>query len=83
VHGQFVEFYGELFYTRGELLDIAMRAWGHTYLYNYEDLFLLLKAAGFTEIRRVALNTSDIPLLANRESRPVEQSGLIAEGYKP
>jgi predicted SAM-dependent methyltransferase len=83
VHDEFAEFYGILFRTRGELLDIAMRAWGHTYLYNYEDADLLLKAAGFANVRRVQLNQSDVPLLNNRESRPVEQSGLIVEGHKP
>lgn len=82
VHDSFKDFYGELFYTRGELLDIAMRAWGHTYLYNEEDLILLLKAAGFTNVKRVKLNASEVPMLANRETRPVEQSGLIAEGTK-
>lgn len=83
VHDEFAEFYGALFRTRGELLDIAMRAWGHTYLYNYEDAALLLRTAGFSNVNRVQLNQSDFPLLVNRESRPVEQSSLIVEACKP
>lgn len=84
-HPEFSTYFGgDLFYTKGELLDIAMRQWGHTYLYNYEDLERVLLAAGFVDVHRIpVINTSAIPMLANRETRPPTQTCLIAEGRKP
>ena len=73
---------GGAFYTRGELFNIAMRAWGHTYMYNEEDLTTLFKAAGFGEIRRVPHSQSSTPLLHQRETRPPGQSSLVVEGVK-
>jgi predicted SAM-dependent methyltransferase len=75
------EFEG-LFHTRGEWLNVAMRGWGHTYIYNFEDIALLLQAAGFVDVVRKELNQSDIPFLANRETRPAVQSSLIVEARK-
>jgi predicted SAM-dependent methyltransferase len=83
VNESFSEEFGGAFQTRGELFNIAMRAWGHTYIYNVEDAILLLKAAGLENVKSVEHLQSEHPLLAGRETRPPYQSGLIVEGTKP
>ena len=83
VNEAFREEFGTVFHTRGELFNIAMRAWGHTYMYNREDINLLFDRVGFIDIKSVELNQSLVPLLQNRESRPAYQSSLITEGSKP
>jgi predicted SAM-dependent methyltransferase len=82
VNRSFDEELGGAFYTRGELFNIAMRAWGHTYMYNEEDLTALFKAAGFGGIRRVPHLQSTTPMLHRRETRPPGQSSLVVEGVK-
>jgi predicted SAM-dependent methyltransferase len=74
---------GEVFGTRCELLNIAMRAWGHTYIYNREDIELTLRHAGFVDVKTVELGRSEIPLLSNREVRSASESSLIIEARKP
>lgn len=81
--GEFAALYGPLRFTRGEYLNLAMRAWGHTYIYNYEDFSLMLKDIGFIDIRRETLNHSTIAMLADRENRPDGESKLIVEARKP
>lgn len=83
VNESFSEEFGGAFHTKGELLNIAMRAWGHTYLYNLEDGILLLQSAGLDDVRSVPHLQSEHPLLAGRETRPPYQSSLIVEGKKP
>jgi predicted SAM-dependent methyltransferase len=80
---EFEEEFGGMFHTRCEWFNVAMRAWGHTYVYNFEDAGLLLQAAGFVDVVRKELNDSDVPMLANRETRPAVQSSLILEARKP
>ena len=83
VNESFSEEFGGAFHTKGELLNIAMRAWGHTYLYNLEDGILLLQSAGFDDVKSAPHLQSEHPLLACRETRPHYQSSLIVEGKKP
>jgi len=66
--------------TRGMMLNVAMRWWGHRFLYNEEDLRRQLEAAGFQNVRRVAWGKSAMPHLANRETR--DDSRLILEGTR-
>lgn len=66
--------------TRGQMINIAMREWGHEYLYNEEDLTNLLKKVGFQKITRQKLKKSDYPELSNRETR--DDSRLILEAEK-
>jgi len=82
VHRGFASFYGEAFYTRGELLDISMRGWGHQYMYNEEDLTLLLKSVGFRSIVRKQHRDSDHAIFQGIETRPAQQSSLILEACK-
>lgn len=66
--------------TKGQMLNIAMREWGHEYLYNEEDLRNLLKKVGFKKITKQKLNKSEHLELSNRETR--EDSKLILEAEK-
>lgn len=79
----FREEMGGVLHTSGELFNIAMRGWGHTYIYNREDIGLVLEAAGFSDIRSMPLGQSDVGMLRGRESRPAGQSSLIVEGRRP
>jgi predicted SAM-dependent methyltransferase len=81
--GEFTDTNGPLLFTRGEWLNVAMRSWNHTYIYNYEDLELMLQAVGFTDICRVAHSQSRVGLLAGRETRSATESELIVEATKP
>ena len=82
VNESFRDEFGAVFYSRGELFNIAMRAWGHTYMYNREDIEMLLRFAGFMDVWAAELGVSEFPLLHNREAA-ANESGLITEGRKP
>jgi predicted SAM-dependent methyltransferase len=59
------------------MINVAMRAWGHLYLYDFEELAFRLHAAGFSDVRRAAIGESDDPALRDLETRA--DSSLIAE----
>jgi predicted SAM-dependent methyltransferase len=44
--------------TRGEYLNLAMRSWGHKWIYDAESLMKGLHAAGYRNIWQVEMNTS-------------------------
>ena len=79
----FREEYGAVFNTRCEFFNIATRGWGHTYMYNYEEIETLLRHVGFVAVERMVVRQSGVPLLRNRESRPAQELSLIVEGRKP
>lgn len=66
--------------TRGEMLNIWFRWWGHKYLYNAEDLRNRLTRVGFQKIRRCEWNKSNYPELSALETR--KDSILIMEAEK-
>ena len=66
--------------TRGEMINIAFRSWGHKWLYDAEELRRRLTDAGFSVIRDCAWGESEHPLLRKLESRP--DSILICEASK-
>jgi predicted SAM-dependent methyltransferase len=66
--------------TRGQMINISFRWWGHKYLYNEEDLTNLLKKAGFRKVRREKRNISKFPELVNLETR--NDSNLVLEAKK-
>ena len=57
-----------------------MRAWGHQYVFNNEDLSDLLVNAGFVKLKRCKLNESEHPELRELETR--KDSKLIIECAK-
>jgi len=66
--------------TRGKMINIAFRWWGHKYLYNEEDLRIHLVKAGFKKIVRCEWNKSNHVELCGLETR--KDSKLILEAEK-
>lgn len=66
--------------TKGQMLNIAFRWWGHKYLYNEEDLRNQLDEIGFGIITRCEWNKSSRSELCNLETR--KDSKLIVEAIK-
>lgn len=66
--------------TRAEMVNIAMRSWGHQWLYDKEELSRRLVKAGFKDIRDASWGNSDLKELNNREKR--KDSFLICEVKK-
>jgi predicted SAM-dependent methyltransferase len=63
--------------TPARMLNVAMRWWGHVYLYDKQDLEVRLRAAGFTSLRWPGWGESEVAELRGRETRP--DSRLIVE----
>jgi predicted SAM-dependent methyltransferase len=63
------------------MLNVGLREWGHTYVYDEEDLRMRLRQSGFTDIRRCELGRSDVPDLRGLETRA--DSLLILEAVAP
>jgi predicted SAM-dependent methyltransferase len=78
----FREEYGAAFNTRCEFFNMATRGWGHTYMYNREEIETLLRYVGFVDVKAVEIRHSEVPLLHDRENRPAEESSLITEARK-
>ncbi|HUT31514.1 MAG TPA: methyltransferase domain-containing protein [Sedimentisphaerales bacterium] len=66
--------------TKGQMVNIAFRSWGHKYLYNEEDLINQLERVGFTKINRCDMNKSNHVELCNLETRL--DSRLVLEAEK-
>ncbi|MGH7041511.1 MAG: hypothetical protein ACREFY_05185, partial [Acetobacteraceae bacterium] len=66
-----------------QLLNEAMRLWGHQWVYDEADLRAVLGEAGFANCRNMAWRASSVPELRGLESRPyhhellMEAAGLI------
>ena len=67
--------------TPAEMLNVAMRWWGHLWLYDAAELTRRLRNAGFRDVTRHAYGASDRPELRNLETRP--DSMLILEAVRP
>ena len=52
------------------MVNEGMRLWGHTFCYDEEELILLFKEAGFSNIRRMRWHESEHPALRGLETRP-------------
>jgi len=66
--------------TRGEMLNVSFRWWGHKYLYNEEDLRRQLDRANFKKIIRCEWGKSKYVELSGLETR--KDSKLILEAEK-
>jgi predicted SAM-dependent methyltransferase len=66
--------------TRCEALNVAMRWWGHLWLYDREELHRRLGEAGFNQFRDVEWGKSPVQELCNRETRV--ETLLIVEAVK-
>ncbi|HEX8240192.1 MAG TPA: hypothetical protein VF574_10680 [Allosphingosinicella sp.] len=56
--------------TLCQMVNEAMRRWGHAFLYDEAELAALLGECGFRDIRRVKWGESEFPELRGLESRP-------------
>lgn len=79
---EFRKQYGDVYYTKGEFLDICMRGWGHTYLYNFEDIEILLKRVGFGSVIRQNHRVSNASIFSGIETRSIQESNLVVEAIK-
>ena len=66
--------------TRAEWMNINFRAWGHQWLYDWEELERRLREAGFISIAKCELNKSLISDFVGQETR--NESTLVAEATK-
>jgi predicted SAM-dependent methyltransferase len=66
--------------TRGQMINISFRWWGHKYLYNKEDLRNQLTKVGFRKTMQCEWNKSNHAELCNLETR--NDSKLIMESIK-
>ncbi|MCE7700261.1 MAG: methyltransferase domain-containing protein, partial [Methanobacterium paludis] len=66
--------------SKGQMINISFRWWGHEYLYNEDDLKHLLMRAGFRSVIRCELKESTYSELKNLETR--KDSNLILEAKK-
>jgi predicted SAM-dependent methyltransferase len=62
------------------MLNMAVREWGHLYMYDYDELSLRLRQARFEAVRRVELGASSYPELRGLESRA--DSKLVVEAQR-
>lgn len=67
--------------TPAQYLNEAMRMWGHQYVYDSDDLLLVLARAGFNQIEACEHRKSNRPDLQNLEVRPFNGE-LIFEAVK-
>ena len=63
------------------MLNVAVREWGHLYLYDERELALRLTQAGFINIERHAWGESLLDDLRGLEARP--DSRLVMEAEVP
>lgn len=66
--------------NRCEMLNVAMREWGHKWLYDEEELKAIAALAGLSFVRRCSIGESDNPMFKNLEYR--QDSKLILEFAK-
>lgn len=62
-----------------EMVNDAMRLWGHQFVYDEPELRSMMVEAGFSNVQRVEWGQSDIPELRKLESRPPASDDLIVE----
>ena len=63
--------------SAAQMLNLAMRAWGHQFIYDEDDLHLLLTEAGFGTVQRVKWGESNHDDLIGLERRA--DSTLVME----
>jgi predicted SAM-dependent methyltransferase len=71
---------GRDIHTRVQMLNASFYRWGHRFIFNEEELRILLLSAGFSVVTRRAYGESDIRLLQGLERR--EDCTLIMEAGK-
>jgi len=67
--------------NRCEMMNLAMREWGHKHLYNEEELVRIARLAGLEPVQRCEHGKSDVHAFSGRETR--QGSKLIMEFALP
>ena len=67
--------------TPCDMVNEAMRLWGHLYVWDEDELMSALAATGFASTRRMPWGTSDHAELVGVESRP-DHADLIVEATR-
>jgi predicted SAM-dependent methyltransferase len=67
--------------TAAQMLNEGLHLWGHKFVYDYNELCLALREAGFQAARAVPWRDSEYVELSGRETRP-HHSDLIVEAVK-
>jgi predicted SAM-dependent methyltransferase len=67
--------------TTCQMLNGSVRLWGHQFIYDFEEINLLLHKAGFEKVQQVAWRESSYEALKGLENRP-HQGDLIVEAVK-
>jgi predicted SAM-dependent methyltransferase len=67
--------------TTCQMLNEGMRLWGHQFVYDLDELTLLLKEAGFRHVNQAAWRESRHPELKGLECRPFHGE-IIVEAIK-
>lgn len=65
-----------------EMMNDGMRAWGHLFLYDEQELKFRLEAAGFKNVQKKRPRRSMIVEFRNLEGRP-DLGDLVVEAVKP
>jgi predicted SAM-dependent methyltransferase len=65
--------------TRTRAINMCFREWEHRYLYDFEELSLRLREAGFPEVVRCSIGESEVPELRGLETR--KDSLLVVEAF--
>jgi predicted SAM-dependent methyltransferase len=60
-----------------QLLNESMRSWDHKFLYDSDELFLLLNEAGFNDIKSCRWRESTHPQLQDLENRPFNREVIL------
>ena len=63
--------------TLCSMVNEGMRSWGHQYLYDEEELALLLSQAGFSDLKRAEWGNSEHLQLRGLETRPYHGDIII------
>lgn len=64
-----------------QMINEAMRLWGHQFLYDKDELFAALTRSGFSKIRECGWRQSGVADLEGAESRPYHRE-IIVEAVK-
>ena len=66
--------------TNAEMFNVALRYWGHQWVYNFAELSRRLEESGFTSYQRVSFGKSHYVPLKKLETR--KDSKLVIEAVK-
>ena len=74
---RFIEKCEPLYYNAAFVINIFMREWGHTFIYDEESLRLAMKKSGFSAIVKCELNESEDEVFRNLENEERMPSGFL------